>query len=479
MLSLKQGAPGRLVGKRIVFDGGAMPLDQPPVDSWITSNRPLPRLVVRPLREFLDTEAAGGIVLLAATAVALGWANSPWRDVYDALWSTDFSIRLGAFHFGQDLRHWVNDGLMAVFFFVVGLEIKREIVAGDLRYARSAALPIIGALGGMIVPALLYSILNSGGEGAAGWGIPMATDIAFALGVLALFGSAVPSALKVFLLTLAIVDDIGAILVIAVFYSSGIQIPWLLVAFVFFVATAVLRSIGVWWLPAYLVLGTGAWLATYQSGVHATIAGVALGLLTPAHAQAPPSLEETPTTEQNPQNPTTVQSISSRARASISVVERLEHALHPWTSYAIVPTFALANAGITLAGEDVAAAVESPITKGIVIGLVAGKLFGVLGSAWLAHRLGFAILPEEVSWFHIGAAAAVAGIGFTVSIFIASLAFSDARLIAEAKIGVLAASVLATLLGAGILRFLGGPQNRSTPAPPRDQTGNNTEAIAE
>jgi NhaA family Na+:H+ antiporter len=288
----------------------------------------------------------------------------------------------------------------------------------------------------------------------------MATDIAFALGVLALFGSAVPSALKVFLLTLAIADDIGAILVIAVFYSSGIQIPWLLVAFVFFVATAVLRSIGVWWLPAYLVLGTGAWLATYQSGVHATIAGVALGLLTPAHAQAPSSLEETPTTEQNPQNPTTVQSISSRARASISVVERLEHALHPWTSYAIVPTFALANAGITLAGEDVAAAVESPITKGVVIGLVAGKLFGVLGSAWLAHRLGFAILPEEVRWFHIGAAAAVAGIGFTVSIFIASLAFSDARLIAEAKIGVLAASLLATLLGAGILRFLGGPQNR-------------------
>jgi Na+:H+ antiporter, NhaA family len=453
-----------------------MPLDQPPAHSWVTSNRPIPRLLVRPLREFLDTETAGGIVLLTATAVALGWANSPWSGAYEALWSTDLAIRFGPFSLVEDLRHWVNDGLMAVFFFVVGLEIKREIVDGELRYARSAALPIIGAVGGMVVPALLYWSLNLGGQGAPGWGIPMATDIAFALGVLALFGSRVPSALKVFLLTLAIVDDIGAILVIAIFYSEGIQIPWLFVAYVLLLAVVAMRSIRVWWVPAYVVLGTGVWLATYQSGIHATIAGVALGLLTPSQAQAPSPLEETSPPQREP-DPHTVQFVSAQARASISVVERLEHVLHPWTSYVIVPIFALANAGIALGGDVVAAAIASPVTTGIVIGLVVGKLSGVFGSAWLAHRLGFATLPEEVSWLHIAAAAGVAGIGFTVSIFIASLAFSDPHIVAEAKIGVLAASLLATLLGAGILRVAGRPQDRSTPAPahqhPNKQQGSN------
>jgi NhaA family Na+:H+ antiporter len=447
-----------------------MPPDQSPANSWVTSQRPIPRLFVRPLREFLDTETAGGIVLLAATAVALGWANSPWSAAYDTLWSIELAIRLGPFSLVEDLRHWVNDGLMAVFFFVVGLEIKREMVAGELRYARSAALPCVGALGGMIVPALLYWVLNLGGKGAAGWGIPMATDIAFALGVLAIFGSRVPAALKVFLLTLAIVDDIGAILVIAMFYSGGIQIPWLLVACVFLLAVIALRSIEVWWAPVYIVLGVGVWIATYQSGIHATIAGVALGLLTPSQAQVPPTLDETPPLEKKP-DPQTAQSISALARASVSVVERLEHVLHPWTSYFIVPIFALANAGITFGGGVVAAAVKSPITTGIVIGLVVGKLSGVVGSAWLAHRLGFATLPEGVRWLHVAAAAAVAGIGFTVSIFIASLAFSDQQLVAEAKIGVLAASVLATLLGAGILRIAGGSQTRSTHAPPHDQAG--------
>jgi Na+:H+ antiporter, NhaA family len=447
-----------------------MPQDQPPAQSWVTSDRPIPRLLVRPLREFLDTETAGGIVLLAATAVALGWANSPWSASYDALWTTDLSILLGPFSLVEDLRHWVNDGLMAVFFFVVGLEVKREMVAGELREVRKAALPIVGAVGGMIVPALLYWVLNSASTGSAGWGIPMATDIAFALGVLALFGQRVPSALKVFVLTLAIVDDIGAILVIAMFYSGGVQIPWLFVACVFLLAVVALRSIEVWWVPAYVVLGLGVWLATYQSGIHATIAGVALGLLTPSRAQAPSSLEETPPPEQEP-DPHTVQSISAQARASISVVERLEHVLHPWTSYVIVPIFALANAGITLGGDVVAAAIRSPITHGVVIGLVVGKLCGVFGSAWLAHRLGFAMLPEGVAWHHMGAAASVAGIGFTVSIFIATLAFSDPDLVAEAKFGVLAASVLATLLGAIILQIAGRSQTRSTNAPPHDQPG--------
>src|SRR5918992_4708429 len=448
-----------------------MPLDQPPAQSWVTSNRPVPRLFVRPLREFLQTETAGGIVLLAATIVALGWANSPWHGAYEELWSTDLSIRLGPFELAEDLRHWANDGLMTVFFFVVGLEIKREMVAGDLRDFRSAALPIIGAVGGMIVPALLYLGLNSRGTGSAGWGIPMATDIAFALGVLALFGPRVPSAVKVFVLTLAIVDDIGAILVIAIFYSGGIQIPWLILASSLLVAVVALRFIGVWWLPSYVVLGIGVWLATYESGIHATIAGVALGLLTPTRAQAGSSLgKASPGNEEDP-DPSTVQSISARARASISVVERLEHALHPWASYLIVPTFAFANAGIALRKDVVTAAFESSITTGVMVGLVVGKLSGIFGSAWLAHRLGFATLPEGVRWHHIGAAAAVAGIGFTVSIFIASLAFSDERLVDEAKIGVLAGSVLATLLAAGILRLSGRSQIPSTPAPSPDHQG--------
>jgi Na+:H+ antiporter, NhaA family len=447
-----------------------MPPDQPLAQSWATSDRPIPRLLVRPLREFLDTESAGGIVLLAAAALALGWANSPWSGAYEALWSTDLTVRLGSFALSEDLRHWVNDGLMVVFFFVVGLEIKREIVAGELRYARSAALPVFGAIGGMIVPALLYWILNPRGQGAAGWGIPMATDIAFALGVLALFGPRVPAALKVFLLTLAIVDDIGAISVIAISYSSGIQILWLLAATFLLIAIVVLRSIRVWWVPAYAVLGMGVWLATYQSGIHATIAGVALGLLTPAQAQAD-SLEEMALTEQGTPDPPTVKSVSERARASISVVERLEHALHPWASYVIVPTFALANAGIALAGDTVAGAMGSSITTGIVVGLVAGKLVGVFGTAWLAHRLGFAALPKGVGWHHIGVAAAVAGIGFTVSIFIASLAFSDPELVAQAKIGVLGASVLATLLGTGILRVAWRSQESPTSAPPHDKAG--------
>jgi Na+/H+ antiporter NhaA len=393
-------------------------------------------------------------VLLAATFVALAWANSPWQGAYDTLWGTQLSVRLGTLSLAEDLRHWVNDGLMAIFFFVVGLEIKRELSAGELKEIRRAALPIIGALGGMVVPALLYLLVNSGGDGGSGWGIPMATDIAFALGVLALFGRRVPSSLRVFLLSLAIVDDVGAIVVIAVFYSGGIEFAPLVLACTCLAIVVVMRSAGVWWVPAYIVIGLGTWVATYESGVHATIAGVALGLLAPARAQDSSALDGIALDPRGGTEPTpaAVRSVSSRAGASVSVVERLEHVLHPWASFVIVPIFALANAGISLTREGVAGAATSPITAGVVIGLVVGKLSGIAGFTWCAHRLGLAVLPDGVGWGHLSAVAAVAGIGFTVSIFITSLAFTDPRLIDEAKFGVLVASVLATVLGALLLR---------------------------
>ena len=445
-----------------------MSLEHPPGGSWVASDRPVPRLIVRPLREFLDTEVAGGVVLLAAALVALVWANSPWSGAYDALWHTEVGLRLGRWALAADLRHWVNDGLMTIFFFVVGLEIKRELVEGQLADPRRAALPVVAALGGMILPALLYATLNAGGEGSSGWGIVMATDIAFALGVLTLMGTRVPSELKVFLLMLAIADDIGAILVIALFYSGGIQLTPLAVALLGVAAVLGLRALHVWWMPAYVVVGVVVWLAIWGSGVHATIAGVAMGLLTPAHAVDPKAMKALGLAigqiEEGP-SPEDVRMAQQQSTASLSVAEWLAHLLHPWTSFAIVPLFALANAGISLGGESVRAAIGSPVTRGVVLGLVVGKVVGVTGFAWLAERVGVATLPVGVRWLQLAGVSAVAGIGFTVSIFIASLAFQREVLVEEAKVGVLASSLIATALGAGILRVaVAVPRGRS-PSP--------------
>jgi NhaA family Na+:H+ antiporter len=371
------------------------------------------------MREFLDTEAAGGIVLLAATFVALLWANSPWQDSYGRLWHTELTFSLGRWKISEDLGHWVNDALMTLFFFVVGLEIKRELVTGELRDRRRVALPAIAAIGGMVVPALLYLAFNAGSAGEDGWGIPMATDIAFAIGVLAVLGSRVPAGLKLFILTLAIVDDVGAIVVIAVFYSRGIAAGWLAVAVTLVLAIAVLRRVRIFWVPAYVLLGAGVWLATFNSGVHATIAGVVLGLLTP---MSPP------------------------------VAERLEHALHPWTSFVVVPIFALANAGVTFRSGTFDAPGASLVAIGIVVGLVAGKTVGITAAAWLAVRAGAARLPDGVRWAQLVGVAAVAGIGFTVSLFVAGLAFGDGSPIEDAaKLGILGASALAAALGALLL----------------------------
>jgi NhaA family Na+:H+ antiporter len=378
-----------------------------------------------PVAEFLRSEAAGGVLLVLATLVALLWANSPWDESYRDLWHHELSIGVGRFAISEDLGHWINDGLMAVFFFVVGLEIKRELVVGELSDPRAASLPVLAALGGMVVPAVLFIAIAGGGEAGRGWGIPMATDIAFVVGVLALLGSRVPTGLKLFLLTLAIVDDLGAIAVIAVFYSEGIDAAWLAGAGASLLLVVVARRLGLRSPLAYVPLALAAWVCTLESGVHATVAGVGLGLLTPA-----------------------------RPFRGQPVLENLEHRLHPWSSFVIVPVFALANAGVDLGSGAVGSALGGRIAWAVIVGLLVGKTFGIAAFAALGLRLRAGTLPAEVRLGHTVGAGALAGIGFTVSLFVTGLAFDTPDLIADAKIGILAASVLAGTLGTAVLLTL-------------------------
>jgi Na+:H+ antiporter, NhaA family len=383
--------------------------------------------VLRPLSDFLHTEAAGGVALLTATVIALMWANSAWQASYIDLWHHQLTIGVGTHDISLDLQEWINDGLMAIFFFVVGLEIKRELVVGELRQPRRAALPAIAAVGGMVVPALIYAAFNAGGEGSNGWAIPMATDIAMAIGVLSLLGAAVDPALKLFLLALAIVDDIGAIVVIAVFYSHGFDALAATIAVAIVAGVVACRALGVRAVAVYVVLGIALWVAVYESGIHATIAGVVLGLLAPTSPRRP----------EDPEGPSTI--------------EWLEHLLHPWSSFVIVPLFALANAGVVISSHALADAWSSSITHGVVAGLVIGKLVGVSTFTWLAVRLGVGELPAATPWRSVIGIGALAGIGFTVSLFVTSLAFDDPVLQDEAKIAILLASTLAALLGSAIL----------------------------
>jgi NhaA family Na+:H+ antiporter len=429
---------------------------------WSRSERPVPRRVLRPLQEFLSTSTASGTLLLLAALAALAWANSPWASAYEEFWSTPLELSFGDWVIGEDLRHWVNDGLMTLFFLVVGLEIKREFLTGELHEWRAAALPVVAALGGMLVPALVYLAINAGGAGARGWGIPMATDIAFALGVLLLAARHAPSGLKPFILTLAIVDDIGAILVIALFYSEGIALGSLLTASAVCVLMLVLRRVGIKATYVFVGLGVIVWLATYASGVHPTIAGVVLGLLAPAapfqrpHAVSEEARRTADLTVDAPDPPDADAShwlrLAGLSREAVSPLARAEHALLPWTSFLIVPLFAFANAGVQLSGEQIANAFSSPVTLGVLLGLVIGKVVGISGAAALALSTGFARLPAGVRFPHLAGAAAVAGIGFTVSLLIAELAFEDRAMIDEAKVGILAASVVAGVIGWVLLR---------------------------
>ncbi len=411
-----------------------------------TSDRELPGFrVIAPLRDFLRESAAGGFVLVLATALALGWANSPWSDSYSDLWEQTAGFGVGSWRLDLSLKQWVNDGLMVLFFFVVGLEIKRELVEGELNSRRKAALPALAALGGMVVPAVLYSLVNVGGAGSKGWGIPMATDIAMAVGVMTLLGPRVSASLKLFLLAVAIVDDLGAIVVIALFYSEGSNVGYLGAAVVLVLAVVGLRKAGVQHTAVYVVVGFVLWYVVKRSGVHATIAGVVLGLLAPTK----PSLQHDLIDEavlSDVSNLSSAEETVRMARGSVSVVERLEHQLHPWTSLVIVPLFALANAGIALDRVALRDALSSRVTIGVMLGLVVGKVIGISGATWLALRANVGELPTGVTFSMVVAVSSLAGIGFTVSIFVSGLAFGGA-LESQAKIGILIASLVSALLG--------------------------------
>ena len=414
----------------------------------------LARFVGRPIMQFAAIEAAGGVLMLIATVAALVWVNSPWQDSYYDFWHTHVAFSVGDYHFDQSLEHIVQDGFMAIFFFVIGLEIKRELVTGQLRDPRFASLPAVAALGGMVVPALIYFAFNPGGPGQDGWGIPMATDIAFAVGVLSLLGNRISRQMKVFLLTLAIVDDIGAILVIAIFYTSDLSGNWLLTAAILLAGILVLRRLHVWYLPVYITIGVAFWLAVLESGVHATIAGVILGLITPAK---PLQSEEEARRwanwlqMQDVVHLDDVRRVGFHIRESQPVSQRIEELLHPIAGYIIIPIFALSAAGVELSGDVLSDAVTSPVTLGVAVGLVVGKTAGISLFSWIAHRLGWVTIPKSLSGLHMVGLAMVAGIGFTVSLFISRLAFDDPSVADESRIGILVGSLIAAVVGLAIL----------------------------
>jgi NhaA family Na+:H+ antiporter len=384
---------------------------------------------------YFQHEAAGGLLLLAAALAALGVSNSPFDWLYDHFLHTPVGVRVGALALDKPLLLWINDGLMAVFFFLVGLEIKRELLQGELSTFGQAALPAIAAVGGMVVPALIYVAINAADPVALkGWAIPSATDIAFSVGVLALLGPRIPPSLKIFLLALAILDDLGAILIIAAFYTTDLHWLSLLLAAVGGAVLFVLNRRGVTRLAPYLLTGAFIWVCVLKSGVHATLAGVVVAMAIP---------------------------LTSRAPGEPSALEQLEESLHPWVSFAILPLFAFANAGVSLAGLSLAK-MAAPVTLGIALGLFVGKPLGIFAATWLAVKSGLATKPEGAGWVHLLGVGMLGGIGFTMSLFIGTLAFSDAEHAAQLRLGVLAGSLLSALVGYLVLR-LSVPRLRGSP----------------
>ncbi|NJP97153.1 Na+/H+ antiporter NhaA [Nonomuraea sp. FMUSA5-5] len=408
------------------------------------------------LRAFLRTEAGSTSVLLVATALALIWANSPWGGTYEAFWHTSMGISFGGAEFSLDLRHWVNDGLMTVFFFLIGLEVSYEVRLGQLRDRRLIAVPAVAAFGGMLVPAGVYLLLNYGGPGAGGWGVPIATDTAFVLGLLAVVGARCPDPLRAFLLTLAIVDDVLAIIIIAIFYTDELSVTALITAAVLLAAIMTLRWLKIWRAPAYIVLGFALWVATLESGIHPTLIGIALGVLVFVYAPTDHKLllagEAVQEFTSEP-SARAAREAALRVQRAVSVNERLQLRLHPWSSYVIVPVFALANAGVQLDGETLRAAVTSPVAIGVALGLLLGKFAGISLGTWLPLRLGWGVLPGNLVWGQLLGGAAVSGIGFTVALFIVDLAFAGSDLHAPAKIGILAGSLLSAGMGWLIFRL--------------------------
>jgi len=450
-------------------------LHEPVHDTWLASDAVVPKRFLRPVLQFTRIEAAGGILLLVAAVIAVAWANSPWYESYFALFETHFGINFSVIEIHESFKNIINDGLMAVFFFVVGLEIKRELVVGELNSIKKASLPAMAALGGMIVPALIYiAFVSSTGDPEAlrGWGIPMATDIAFSVGVVALLGSRVSVGAKLFLLALAIVDDIGAIAVIAVFYTDELDIRFLAVGIGLLIVGVLAQRAGIASMLFYVPIGIIVWYAFLESGVHATIAGVAIGLLTPVRARysdeqfrqkAVSVLDRWDFNRASPQATDRLDhdalELAEVAKASVSPLNRLEHALHPWSSFVIVPLFALANAGVRFIGSDTPLGdqLTSPILLGVAVGLLIGKPLGITVATWIALKLKIGVLPSRTTMKTIFGLGTLAGIGFTVSLFVTELAYRLPIFGNEAKLGIFIGSGAAGVIGFMFLRSIRTP----------------------
>lgn len=446
------------------------------------------RLAGRPLERFLRIEAASGLLLLLAAAAALVWANSPWADSYRHLLHTPLGIKLGGFTFERSLEWVVNDALMVIFFFVVGMEIRREIHHGELSEWRRAALPAAAALGGMLAPAGVYLALAGAGATRSGWGVPMATDIAFAIGILTLLGKRVPAALRVLLLALAVIDDLGAIVVIALFYTSGIALSGLFVAGLGFAGVFAMQRLGVRAKVAYVVPSVVAWAGIYAAGIHPTIAGVIVGLVTPVRAWLGPEgflvgvrkeldnlARATPGTHFSHELAETLRHVDVARREAMSPAESLIESLHPWVAFGIMPIFAFANAGVSLAGAPLDGTTWR-VGLGVAVGLIIGKPLGVLVATWLTLKSGLGTLPRGLSVGHLVVLGIVAGVGFTMALFIAQLAFTDVGLLAAAKLGVLGASGLAAVAALVLGRLLLSPTEGDGAARTADEAESSTEA---
>jgi len=440
--------------------------------TWLHSQRTVPRVFISPALRFMQLEAASGVVMLIAAVVAIVWANLPSGESYERFWETAVNLHIGGFALEETLRDVVNDGLMVIFFFVVGLEIKRELAVGELRDPKAAGLPVFAALGGMIFPALIYLafVHNLGPEATRGWGVPVATDIAFSVGILALVSKRVPLGAKLFLLTLAIADDIGGIIVIAIFYTSDLALKYLIGAVVLFALVKVAERAGIRSMGFYWAVGLVIWYFMLESGVHPTLTGVFLGLLTPASAmysdrqyyekagfvlKAYGPEEESRHSQARADH--SAREVAAVASESIPPLNRLEHTLAPWSSYLVIPVFALANAGVRFTGVNILDELTSRVTLGVGVGLLIGKLVGVTLFTALAVKIGIGKLPRNTTWHHIVGVAMLAGVGFTVALFITTLAFTQPDLSDMAKTGIFAGSFLAGAIGYSYLRFFTKP----------------------
>lgn len=419
-----------------------------------------------PVNKLIHLEYAGGVMLLICLVLAIAWANIIGIEHYHHVWETPFRIGLGSLNLDKPLHVWINDGLMAVFFFLIGLELKREFLDGELSTFKKASLPVTAALGGMLFPALVYVAFNWNKESMSGWGIPMATDIAFALGLLSLVGNKVPGSVKVFLSALAVADDLGAVMVIAIFYTAEINFWMLLLGFILLLVLWVGNIMGVRRVLFYAVVGWVVWLAFLSSGVHATIAGVLVALTIPARTKvneryfsdrlqtyAAEFEKEVPnnSTLTTPRQHQLIEEIKVLSQAAETPLQKIEYGLHPWVAFAIMPLFALSNAGIVIS-SDFFSYLSNPVSLGVLGGLVIGKFIGILFFTWLAIKMGFSQMPDKANWVHVIGVSLLGGVGFTMSLFITGLAFTDLQFIEQAKAGILTASVIAAVAGMMVLK---------------------------